>query len=71
MIIKTRHIGGGGINYPSGSIHLIIEGYNNIIAEDITDLSGKVEESFIISLEDLVDELKKQNLKILENGKTI
>ena len=64
MDITTRHIGFG----KNSSIELTITDYygKSSIAEDVTNLHGKVDEDFILSLRNIADELEEQNTKISE-----
>ena len=64
MNIKVEHIGYSRLN-PTSIIEVTIEGQDgSIISEDVTSLSGKVNESFIDELRRLADALELQNSKV-------
>jgi len=61
MKISIRHIGNSRTR-PSTMIKITVEGQDgSIIAEDVTSLSGKVNQSFIDDLRSIADELEIQN----------
>lgn len=66
MKFTTRHLGSYGGN-PSKIIELTIEGWNNTITEDVTDLKGNVDEDFILSLRNIADELEEHNEKLKDH----
>lgn len=70
MEISSRHFcsyGGG----PAHSIEVTVTGWsgNSSITEEVTDLEGKVDPQFILSLRELADELEDQNTLIDEELK--
>lgn len=69
MKITSRHIGHSRTR-PSTIIEVTIEGQDgSIITEDVTSLSGKVNQSFIDDLRSLVDELELQNTEVESSTK--
>lgn len=57
MEIRTRRIS-------KTMLELKVTSWGTEITEDITDLNGLVDENFIQSLRDIVDELEDQNLSM-------
>jgi len=62
MELKTRHIGGFGV-IAANMIELTVTdwGGSSSITETITDLKGRIDENFIMSLREIADELEEHN----------
>lgn len=63
MELKTRHIGSFG-GRASSIIELTASINGAEITEEVTDFRSNVDDSFIMQLRDLADELEDQNNKI-------
>ena len=63
MNFETRHIGAFGGN-PADIIELTVNGFCSKMVEQITNLSGKVDQDFIQELKNLAEELEEHNEKV-------
>ncbi|MEE9451050.1 MAG: hypothetical protein V3V72_13455 [Ignavibacteriaceae bacterium] len=63
MIFTLKHIGAYG-GFASKIIELTVESNGSTIIEDITGLNSKVEETLIIELRQIADELEEHNIKL-------
>ena len=66
MELSLKHLGSHG-GSPAVVIELTINGHSASITEDVTNLKGQVDESFISNLREIADELEEQNKLILTN----
>jgi len=60
MEITLKHYGNGA-NSPSNIIEMIIKSKDTIIEEDITNRDSFVDDSLIMALRDIADELEENN----------
>lgn len=63
MEISIKHYGGSR-NTASKIIEVQIKSYGTTISEDVTNVYGIVDSSFIQSLRDIAEELEQQNFLI-------
>lgn len=63
MEISIKHYG-RSYNTASKIIEVQIKSYGTTISEDVTNVYGIVDSSFIQSLRDIVEELEQQNFLI-------
>lgn len=66
MDIRTTHIGSYA-GKPANIIELEITAWSGQISEDIVEGTGYVNEGFIQSLKDLVEELEDHNNEVTKN----
>jgi hypothetical protein len=67
MEISTKHYGRNS-NAASKIIEVQIKSYGTTLSEDITNINGVIDTSFIESLRQIADELEEQNT-IINNSK--
>ena len=66
MEISTKHYGRNG-NAASKIIEVQIKSYGTTLSEDVTNINGVIDTSFIESLRQIADELEGQNTIIINS----